>query len=181
MGRPRRLGRGSPPHTRGTPVFPFPLHDQTGITPAYAGNTRERLSLVLCLWDHPRIRGEHSDRPCTSKDFPGSPPHTRGTPLILEPFQKAMRITPAYAGNTPGEAEPGKCPKDHPRIRGEHVRISARSALSPGSPPHTRGTLQLKHHCVAHNRITPAYAGNTVSTIPVVPLSSDHPRIRGEH
>ena len=33
---------------------------ETGIIPAYAGSTGGRLAQGGALWDHPRIRGEHS-------------------------------------------------------------------------------------------------------------------------
>ena len=50
--------------------------------------------------DHPRIRGEY---PLLVKIISlemGSPPHTRGIPMIEAEYNSDFRITPAYAGNT---------------------------------------------------------------------------------
>ena len=134
-------------------------------------------------WDHPRIRGEHSRLTTFSRNgtriIPayagstfmyftatwrsvGSSPHTRGAHNVPSPCRTSFR--------------------DHPRIRGEHPKLSvvlrriegiipayAGSTHWPvcwflrlsGSSPHTRGALyKLK---LNEN------------------LRRDHPRIRGEH
>ena len=72
-------------------------------------------------------------------------------------------------------------PKDHPRLRGEHlIKLSFTMARS-GSPPPTRGT----HICLCcrlpYWRITPAYAGNTFCLSWNTHPCEDHPRLRGEH
>ena len=152
---------GSPPHTRGTPPLVRHNSTQSGITPAYAGNTLPVLVLRIAPGDHPRIRGEHSLGFLGLSWNRGSPPHTRGTRLIM--FTKSMieRITPAYAGNTPKKLKINFAFRDHPRIRGEHCYIFSERGSSRGSPPHTRGThndLLLSPLLLG---ITPAYAGNT--------------------
>ena len=111
------------------------------------------------------------------------------------------RITPAYAGNTiymrtlryPPQDHPRirgehllmitvkSLLQDHPRIRGEHYGTKAEEHLREGSPPHTRGTLNLRFFFSSYFRITPAYAGNTFDIVPVACCLKDHPRIRGEH
>ena len=50
-----------------------------------------------------------------------------------------------------------------------------------GSPPHTRGTLTILQRSIRMIRITPAYAGNTVTSGKLNHPIRDHPRIRGEH
>ena len=72
--------------------------------------------------------------------FVGSSPHTRGTP---SDYQFSL-------------VEIG----DHPRIRGEHLRVV--------------------HGLVGVLRIIPAYAGNT-GRAAHRSERGDHPRIRGEH
>ena len=52
--------------------------------------------------------------------------------------------------------------RDHPRMRGEHIKYTLEGATSQGSSPHARGT-----HCLRSARrpcagIIPACAGNTV-------------------
>ena len=71
---------GSPPPTRGTlPNYPrYRVRD--GITP--------------------RLRGEHLLSNTYKRIVLGSPPPTRGTLIIIFVGPPAIRITPAYAGNT---------------------------------------------------------------------------------
>ena len=51
----------------------------------------------------------------------------------------------------------------------------------PGSSPHTRGAHQRAPVCERHQGIIPAYAGSTVAEQCTHWVTSDHPRIRGEH
>ena len=51
----------------------------------------------------------------------------------------------------------------------------------PGSPPLTRGTLEIKDCPSARIRITPAYAGNIPASCVCALPTWDHPRLRGEH
>ena len=91
--------------------------------------------------DHPRIRGEHAYK--------------------LEKIEKVLRITPAYAGNTTGQATIGVVIPDHLRICGEHSNNQAGYDGKLGSPPHTRGTHEDVAEAYGASGITPAYAGNT--------------------
>ena len=70
---------------------------------------------------------------------------------------------------------------DHPRIRGEHVRVCVPHGSIDGSSPHTRGAPGPHKNSLSKFRIIPAYAGSTIarSISPIFP--QDHPRIRGEH
>ena len=95
---------GSSPHTRGARLHWSPLRWRQ--------------------WDHPRIRGEHSDLRVVCQDMPGSSPHTRGALTPVSRCLGVLRIIPAYAGSTVRRLRrPGR-PQDHPRIRGEHVKLS---------------------------------------------------------
>ena len=70
---------------------------------------------------------------------------------------------------------------DHPRIRGEHIKISVTADTKKGSSPHTRGAPLDVQAGLTRGGIIPAYAGST-STMPGMrPVRPDHPRIRGEH
>ena len=114
-----------------------------------------------------------------------------------------MGIIPAYAGST------SKCQtrlyrrRDHPRIRGEHVRGHVGVARQRGDHPRIRG--EHLERCLLDSEdegIIPAYAGSTMGhagkdvtgqgSSPHTrgaqrnephshTLSWDHPRIRGEH
>ena len=91
------------------------------------------------------------------------------------------RIIPAYAGSTrfalPYDVET----TDHPRIRGEHVKLPPIHLRSGGSSPHTRGALAIIFSFGLRMRIIPAYAGSTQVAAERFSSGEDHPRIRGEH
>ena len=152
--------------------------------------------------DHPRIRGEHYGIRHARHDRSGSSPHTRGALLRAAQIHTLFRIIPAYAGSTQalhGERRPRR---DHPRIRGEHAgaaragnvlagssphtrgarhRGASICTSASGSSPHTRGAPLLADHRRDDDGIIPAYAGSTWICQWRLPLSRDHPRIRGEH
>ena len=152
---------GSSPHTRGAQVVAEPRPQEQGIIPAYAGSTRFWCRRRPREWDHPRIRGEHADRDTLHRGDAGSSPHTRGAPRPLTPLLLGSRIIPAYAGSTREDQQKIRTRRDHPRIRGEHVRH------------------RLLHY--ERRRIIPAYAGSTCRRPLASPTGRDHPRIRGEH
>ena len=70
---------GSSPHMRGTPMPDFEHWLDTGIIPAYAGNTCYVTLPRLIVWDHPRICGEHFSAVSRISIERGSSPHMRGT------------------------------------------------------------------------------------------------------
>ncbi len=129
------------------------------ITPAYAGKREQAIISKGFVQDHPRIRGEKLEPvpfcPCVE----GSPPHTRGKVHPGGQLLQYHRITPAYAGKSPGATPPGGWCGDHPRIRGEKSRRNPAGWVVWGSPPHTRGKVYVKIKMPANTRITPAYAG----------------------
>ena len=58
----------------------------------------------VCWSDHPRIRGEHARPPDLPRFGLGSSPHTRGALQVGVGRAENLRIIPAYAGSTPGDA-----------------------------------------------------------------------------
>ena len=73
----------------------------------------------------------------------GSPPPTRGTLTNQSTAEDAAGITPAYAGNTKLTAKICIQSGDHPRLRGEHYHLIKKGVKGLGSPPPTRGTLEI--------------------------------------
>ena len=70
---------GSSPRMRGTlPWRPMGLHE-TGIIPAYAGNTVTECYQQVNMRDHPRVCGEHAAYAPSRRSEPGSSPRMRGT------------------------------------------------------------------------------------------------------
>ncbi len=150
---------GSPPRTRGARRQLWRPHGEHRITPAYAGSTLAVSAWVLWRADHPRVRGEHKSWSSSTTPCTGSPPRTRGAHGVARGGGLPQRITPAYAGSTHSWRGSMHTPSDHPRVRGEHVPISAAACTSrdhprvrgehrhqtlkpppfPGSPPRTRG------------------------------------------
>ena len=140
MQMPIYRDRGSPPPTRGTPIAVPAVVVKPGITPAYAGNTKspflisashrdhprlrgehtDKFKKISLGWDHPRLRGEHSFQILRWYFVLGSPPPTRGTPSKIGKSKAKTGITPAYAGNTVGIKMKWLKAEDHPRLRGEH-------------------------------------------------------------
>ena len=131
--------------------------------------------------DHPRIRGVHYLEYHAAYLGKGSPPHTRGTHVLLAVSLHFWWITPAYAGYTWKRNDNSKGTRDHPRIRGVHSELYKKQILYKGSPPHTRGTLATALCVTPMYGITPAYAGYTGLCLCLCRESRDHPRIRGVH
>ena len=71
-----------------------------GITPAYAGKSREVLINVPGSGDHPRICGEKVMIPASMAFITGSPPHMRGKADAEAGIAEFLGITPAYAGKS---------------------------------------------------------------------------------
>ena len=65
-------------------------------------------------------------------------------------------------------------------MRGEKSGSRSYPHFSQGSPPHTRGKARKRVCQVFAPRITPAYAGKSLSPARSCPGPGHHPRIRGE-
>ena len=176
-----RTSFGSSPHTRGAPGSTRGSPPLSRIIPAYAGSTG------LCNLgpeaepDHPRIRGEHDFLELHPVERVGSSPHTRGARIWGGETPADRGIIPAYAGSTGERSGFRPTPRDHPRIRGEHLPKPPAKTGSVGSSPHTRGALRRPQGRDRGGRIIPAYAGSTTNSKTWTRSRWDHPRIRGEH
>ena len=157
----RSRGIGSPPLTRGKGFISLTLRKESGITPAYAGKRSVPCAYMPWVRDHPRLRGEKCVRMRLTATVKGSPPLTRGKVGHVCEISAVSRITPAYAGKSPGANRKYRMPRDHPRLRGEkpargqaaeylwdHPRLRGEKdiglrMLTPreGSPPLTRGKV----------------------------------------
>ena len=85
---------------RGTRIDSDLFYKLQGITPAYAGNTLNQISLIDISEDHPRLRGEYNAETADQLTDTGSPPPTRGIQVEDYKIYGVSGITPAYAGNT---------------------------------------------------------------------------------
>ena len=111
----------------------------------------------------------------------GSPPHTRGILRTQRCRRAVCRFTPAYAGNTYSTVPFWQSSGVHPRIRGEYVNSINLNLDGVGSPPHTRGILEINEQATQQTGFTPAYAGNTAGACRRRRFGWVHPRIRGEY
>ena len=91
---------GSPPRMRGKPLLEKSLRAADRITPAHAGKTMTRRSLMPMRSDHPRACGENMSIRGEVPDGYGSPPRMRGKRRRKETTMEQLRITPAHAGKT---------------------------------------------------------------------------------
>ena len=90
-------------------------------------------------------------------------------------------ITPAYAGKTLYSIARLSRVQDHPRVCGENRSLKTSLFKNIGSPPRMRGKLGEWEQRKPIYRITPAYAGKTVSQGFLYSHCPDHPRVCGEN
>ena len=132
---------GSSPHARGT----HPIHREHGANrrfiPACAGNTPKSSLIQRPSTVHPRMRGEHVQRPAQALGAAGSSPHARGTLPVGALGVARARFIPACAGNTADAVFRSSAMPVHPRVRGEHIAPASLDEALRGSSPHARGTL----------------------------------------
>ena len=113
---------------------------ELGSSPHARGTRRICVCMNSYEWDHPRMRGEHLAPRSLAGCRTGSSPHARGTPPRSGGNANPDGIIPACAGNTLEEVDVEIHVRDHPRMRGEHRRLTASSSQKRGSSPHARGT-----------------------------------------
>ena len=104
----------------------------------------------------------------------------RGKAEVMQIMTDLNRITPAYAGKSFKSRLAFSGISDHPRLCGEKPERITGNLCGLGSPPPMRGkglTIAAKPSFV---RITPAYAGKSVSYEKLPSVNKDHPRLCGE-
>ena len=171
---------GSPPPMRGKAGNPCIAGNPCRITPAYAGKSEFCPKSSRSGQDHPRLCGEKIFSSFSHAPQTGSPPPMRGKECMSIRRNRQNGITPAYAGKScPFCRFRGGC-RDHPRLCGEKPETSASPETHAGSPPPMRGKeLNFQPTC-PRGRITPAYAGKSISPVGSVLTQKDHPRLCGE-
>ena len=92
----------------------------------------------------------------------------------------ASRITPAYAGKSPGDENRQDAARDHPRVCGEKKIANSDELAVEGSPPRMRGKVLKNRVKSGQPRITPAYAGKREAMSVDPDRIRDHPRVCGE-
>ena len=171
---------GSPPPMRGKACEMFFKKSGDGITPAYAGKRPVVAAVLNRVRDHPRLCGEKRSGGSTLSLVRGSPPPMRGKAMKLMLWQKAFRITPAYAGKRRFQKFNQLGFQDHPRLCGEKSPAFLPQVSDRGSPPPMRGKGGKPIFKAYDCRITPAYAGKSAKLLFNALPTPDHPRLCGE-
>ena len=165
---------------RGTSVFRVVPSLSDGIIPAYAGNMLSKYRLLVPIWDHPRVCGEHNVRCRHISPFLGSSPRMRGTCKAGEGEHEHDGIIPAYAGNIRHRSRHKAAPRDHPRVCGEHADLGTVAGYALGSSPRMRGTLSHFPAVVSGRGDHPRVCGEHASLAQIVPWpKGSSPRMRG--
>ena len=155
--------------------------NQSGITPADAGKTKNEKVFHVLKQDHPRGCGENYPSDHISTKRPGSPPRMRGKRALNQAVSGIGRITPADAGKTCNGMKSVYRVRDHPRGCGENGLYALRLSKCLGSPPRMRGKQSTVVYRLNRRRITPADAGKTASMDSTLKSPEDHPRGCGEN
>ena len=138
------MAGGSSPHVRGARGALRQPELMTGIIPACAGSTRWSGRRCCSTGDHPRMCGEHRREGRAGSRLPGSSPHVRGAPGRLAVPRDPEGIIPACAGSTRSRHLWMGYDRDHPRMCGEHLKLSSVVFLTAGSSPHVRGAHEVR-------------------------------------
>ena len=153
---------------------------QTGITPAYAGKSRNGYHGMAAEQDHPRVCGEKEARQWPKEQVWGSPPRMRGKDSTPQVYHRQGGITPAYAGKSFTFSPSPMTTRDHPRVCGEKFYVDEVLPGDTGSPPRMRGKAAEQERQRLHSGITPAYAGKSYTQMYFATTARDHPRVCGE-
>ncbi len=176
-----RVPRGPPPRARGPPGGACSRGRKAGTTPACAGTTRTGPRPAPGARDHPRVRGDHPIAIVSCPWGSGPPPRARG-PHPRRPDRLDVHgTTPACAGTTWSLPPGPPWPRDHPRVRGDHLKAEEPDTYAEGPPPRARGPHRHRPHHCHRNGTTPACAGTTDPFPYPSYLCGDHPRVRGDH
>ena len=171
---------GSSPRGRGTGLVGKPAEIGRRVIPAWAGNSVRDPSNTMETPGHPRVGGEQlsCQRPVMIRT--GSSPRGRGTDVNARRKLDALRVIPAWAGNSQAARLGEVMATGHPRVGGEQNRLPAANCDVSGSSPRGRGTEQISCRELRRVRVIPAWAGNSCQEAVCAPRTPGHPRVGGE-
>ena len=110
----------------------------------------------------------------------GLPPRRRGKVSGRRHKSLVPGITPAWAGKSLFCFTAAVPIQDHPRMGGEKLLTCERIDFRLGSPPRGRGKGFGGLHMSVFSRITPAWAGKSMTAPGRSSRTGDHPRVGGE-
>ena len=155
---PRRLLRGSSPHTWGILQFRPGREKTARFIPTYVGHTSPCVMQFGVHSVHPHIRGAYAG------------------PKFWTTARQ--RFIPTYVGHTYSSPISRKPYSVHPHIRGAYPPLSLGTGFSLGSSPHTWGIPHLPHEDGEKRRFIPTYVGHTFGCRQRGAVDPVHPHIR---
>ena len=154
--------------------------DVGGSSPRVRGTRDWRRAGITFPAVHPRVCGERNVERQLVRAFAGSSPRVRGTQHQLALLDLVLRFIPACAGNATSRPRPCATWPVHPRVCGERSFHLSGIAITTGSSPRVRGTLDTSLEAVCPRRFIPACAGNAHSAGRRQPRpGGSSPRVRG--
>ena len=171
---------GPSPRVRGSLVCIHQARRQRGSIPACAGKPCRRSAPGGYTRVHPRVCGEASQWPASSRRPSGPSPRVRGSLAGPVAGQVSARSIPACAGKPRSAISASRFARVHPRVCGEAGRRSTSTMWCSGPSPRVRGSQP--NHRRAQGRLgsIPACAGKPFPVPPSARLNRVHPRVCGE-
>ena len=163
---PVRPAGGSSPRVRGKLAFSPSTKSQTWLIPACAGKTSRIGNQRRTCRAHPRVCGENMRSWPVILPAAGSSPRVRGKRLLLDRYDRSVRLIPACAGKTTRSSPRAISSPAHPRVCGENLRVCRSSSMKAGSSPRVRGKLSASTTYSRRRRLIPACAGKTAGLEP---------------
>ena len=175
-----------------------------GIIPACAGSTTSLYVRPWCVWgssphargaqfalarrakyvwDHPRMRGEHSLVYVVIYILEGIIPACAGSTSVLNTRSAPGRGSSPHArGARKEQQNEGFAYWDHPRMRGEHLSSTGVHLLCRGIIPACAGSTYTKRELKMISEGSSPHARGALSRSQIrAQAARDHPRMRGEH
>ena len=171
--------RGLSPRMRGNLVpRAFKTWERRSI-PAHAGQPSPRGSIFSSGTVYPRACGATADMLRSHLLFRGLSPRMRGNRPCRDGRRTVRRSIPAHAGQPQSRAINIRVKPVYPRACGATDKWCSHLVLPSGLSPRMRGNPLLVTVGKGSSRSIPAHAGQPISRVTVVPVSSVYPRACG--
>ena len=163
QGRAMKRKAGLSPRGRGKQPLIADSADIAGSIPAWAGETLAPLAANIIYEVYPRVGGGNDDLKGIKKHGSGLSPRGRGKHTIERIASERKRSIPAWAGETTGDAAPGRLVQVYPRVGGGNPTARDMQGYCLGLSPRGRGKQVHDEYRICHVRSIPAWAGETAS------------------
>ena len=176
----RRPGHGLSPRVRGIPSASEPQGRYAWSIPACTGNPGCALPGRACYGVYPRVYGESSPPPYTTRATGGLSPRVRGIRLSGRHPRGAQRSIPACTGNPASSSSRNYTGAVYPRVYGESRRWHRWQRGCKGLSPRVRGILFSRPSASRSRWSIPACTGNPHTAASSTSRVRVYPRVYGE-